>query len=239
MPIELKEKPALFVVMPVFNEEKAIAFVLDEWIPVFDKTAQHYKLYCIDDGSTDNSLSILKEYAKKFEQIEVISRENKGHGASCIQGYKEALNRKIPYVFQLDSDGQCDPLNFSNLWSMRLQYDVVYGKRVKRLDGWKRLLITKVLRILLLLFFQVNCPDANVPYRLMKTELLDTVLSKLHGEVFLANIAIAILIKKSNATHAYLPIVFRDRYGGEPSVRLEKFAGKAFELYKQLKKVGI
>ena len=47
------------------------------------------------------------------------------------------------YVFQIDSDGQCDPRYFASLWRLREQFTVVYGVRTTRDDGLARVLISR------------------------------------------------------------------------------------------------
>ena len=71
----------------------------------------------------------------------------------------------------------------------------------------------------------------------MKREVLTAEVEKIPRTFFLANIALAVLLKKSAVSHGYVPIGFRERYGGEPSVRLGKFTDKAVELMQQLEEL--
>jgi dolichol-phosphate mannosyltransferase len=169
-------------------------------------------------------------------RFEVREQSNMGHGQSCLAGYQEACRRKIPFVFQIDSDGQCDPQYFFRFWRARDSCDVIYGVRTKRDDGWRRIVASRVLRITLLMVAGVNCVDANAPYRLMRTEHLQPLLQQIPSTFFLANVALAVLLRRSSAwRHGSVPIRFRERYGGEPSVRLGKFGEKARELALQIK----
>lgn len=112
--------------------------------------------------------------------------------------------------------------------------DVIYGVRTQRDDGWRRVLASMILKIVLLAAQRVHCADANVPYRLIRTEKLLPILEKIPADFFLANVALAVLLKKSRWSHHHIPIRFRERYGGEPSVKLGKFSEKAAELVRQL-----
>lgn len=226
--------------MPVYNEEVSINKVVDEWILVLKDNVKNFVMLCIDDGSSDGTLYKLNTLRKKYgDYMDILSRENKGHGPSCIQGYNIACEQNIPFVFQIDSDGQCDPKYFSELWAKRFDYDVVYGNRVKRLDGWSRVIISKILRLFILVLFKANCVDANVPYRLMRADILKKVLSNMPEKVYLANIAVSVLFRRLQASQGVVPIVFRDRFGGEPSVKFSKFGIKAWELYKQMSALKI
>ena len=231
--------PELLVVMPVFNEQASVRKVVLEWFQEIENWTEDFCFLAINDGSTDGTEKILSRLqAQLGPRLEVLSRENRGHGQSCLQGYRTAIERKIPFVFQIDSDGQCDPQYFFRFWRERAGVDVIYGKRVSRLDGWRRTLAGRILKLTLFLFGRVRCVDANVPYRLIRTTILPDKLQKIPASFFLANVALAVLLKKDpSIRHACVPIVFRERYGGEPTVRIGKFGEKAFELISQLRRL--
>ena len=223
--------------MPVYNEEASVSRAVLEWFEEIGKTAPSFRFLVINDGSTDGTVNILKHLATQLDtRFEILDRENRGHGQSCLQGYRIAREQGIPYVFQIDSDGQCDPKYFAALWRERDHFEVVYGRRVHRDDGWRRVLASAVVRGFLLILFRINCPDANVPYRLMRTAMLGPFLDRVPKDFLLANIALAVLLKLDRSVrHGYVPIHFRERYGGEPSVGMGKFGTKAIELYRQLR----
>lgn len=232
--------PELIVIMPVFNEQASVRKVVMEWFQEIENWTENFIFLAIDDGSTDGSLGILNRLrAQLGMRFEIISRENRGHGQSCVQGYREAVNRSIPFVLQIDSDGQCDPQYFFRFWRAREQNDVIYGKRTRRDDGWRRVLASLVLKFSLLLVGWVWLVDANVPYRLMRTKILLGKLERLPADFFLANVGLAVLLRRSqDIRHQWIPIRFRERYGGEPSVKLSKFGNKALELLAQLRRIN-
>ncbi len=227
--------PQLLVVMPVFNEQAAIAKVAGEWFDTLSRQLDDFILLIIDDGSTDDTSRIIESLANEHgERIQVISRENRGHGQSCIEGYRYAIARKIPFILQIDSDGQSDPSHFHEFWNARTSEGVVYGKR-SRSDGYRRILVSKVLRLSLRWIAGVDCLDANVPYRLMATEACTAAILRIPPTINLANIALAVELRRDpSVRHRSIPIGFPPRIGGEPSVTFGKFAIKAIELFRQL-----
>jgi len=231
--------PELLIVMPVYNEQASVRKVVLEWFHELQNWTENFAILAINDGSQDDSLLILRRLAEQLgSRLQILDQANKGHGQSCLVGYREACRRKIPYVFQIDSDGQCDPQYFFRFWRDRESYDVIYGQRVKREDGWRRVLASYALRSTLLWIAQANCIDANVPYRLMRTAQLLPVLDKIPGDFHLANVALAVLLRRDTSwRQASVPIRFRERYGGEPSVRLGKFGEKARELHMQMRQL--
>ena len=75
-----------------------------------------------------------------------------------------------------------------------------------------------------------------MPYRLLRAAVLGPSLDRISKDFLLANIALAVLSKQSKeVSHGYVPIHFRDRYGGEPSVGPGKFGVKAAEWHRQLR----
>ncbi len=226
--------------MPVFNEQTAIPQVIRDWFAMLDATVSDFTLLAIDDGSTDLTQEKLEPLrATLGDRLEILTRPNRGHGQSCIQGYQIALDRAVPFILQIDSDGQSDPRHFPDFWAIRDRYDVIYGKR-KRDDGARRILASAVLRLLLRLIARVDCVDANVPYRLMRSSACATAIRSIPQDVFLANVALAVALKKDPAIrHGCSSIGFPPRQGGEPSVPFSKFAVKGLELFRQLAKAGL
>ncbi|GAB4249617.1 MAG: hypothetical protein OHK005_16420 [Candidatus Methylacidiphilales bacterium] len=231
--------PELMLVMPVYNEQASVRKVVTEWFHELENWTENFVFLAINDGSKDDTQRILERLREQLgPRMEILSRENRGHGQSCLQGYRIACERNIPWVLQIDSDGQCDPQYFFRFWRDREKFDVIYGFRAQRDDGWRRVLASWVLRGVLLATAGVWCIDANVPYRLMQTRCLPDKLRRIPPDFFLANVALAVLLRKDpSVRHGVIPIRFRERYGGEPSVRLGKFGSKAMELIVQLRRV--
>jgi len=227
------------VVMPVYNEQASAGKVVTEWFAEIEKRTQDFSFLALDDGSQDDTREVLEKLQEQFgPRLEIISRDNRGHGQTCLEGYQLALDRGVSWVFQIDSDGQCDPHYFSQVWELREQCDVIYGVRNKRDDGWRRVLASRILRLTLAITCGVNCVDANVPYRLMRTAVLRDLVDRIPADFCLANIALAVVLRRAGkAREGRVPIRFRERYGGEPSVGLGKFHNKAGELVRQLREL--
>ena len=229
-------KPELMLLMPAYNEQASVRKVVIEWFQEVANWTEHFVFFAINDGSTDDTLQILLRLREQLgNRLEVSDQANIGHGQSCLIGYLEACSRSIPFVFQIDSDGQCDPQYFFRFWRYRHKFDVIYGHRRVREYCWRRLVASYVLRATLLFTANVNCLDANVPYRLMRTNDLVTTLNLVPSSFFLANVALAVLLRREQSwRHGYIPIRFRERYGGEPSVALGSFGYRALQLRRQL-----
>lgn len=91
------------IIIPVYNVEQYLSGCLDS---VLAQTYQNFEAVCINDGSLDNSLAILEEYAQKDERIKIISQKNKGLSGARNTGLDNASG---DYIFFLDSDDYLHP----------------------------------------------------------------------------------------------------------------------------------
>lgn len=90
------------VVIPIYNVEDYLGECLDS---VTNQTLTDIEIICVNDGSTDRSLEILKEYASRDSRIIVIDQENGGHAVATNRGMKLAQGE---YLYLMDSDDIVD-----------------------------------------------------------------------------------------------------------------------------------
>ena len=97
------QNPKVSVIIPVYNSSEYIRHCLDS---LLSQTLEDIEILCVDDGSTDDSLSILEEYSRKDERVRVLTQENAGAGAARNHGLREARGK---YLSFLDSDDYFEP----------------------------------------------------------------------------------------------------------------------------------
>ena len=232
----MKQALELALIVPVYNEEEAIVSVLQEWITMLREQKLAFTVLVINDGSTDNTLALVEKFRDTTgPEIICHTQPNQGHGQSCLNGYRLAIGLGVPFIFQIDSDGQCDPIYFPALWVRRDEQPSVYGYRKQRDDGLVRIVVSGVLRHFLKVLCRTKLNDTNVPYRLYQSSVLKMEVDHIPKDFHLANIAMALLMER----HGFLeiPIGFRDRKGGEAGVKLWSFAARACQLYGNLQQL--
>ncbi len=231
--------PELAVVMPIYNESANIGSVLREWFACLNAIAPDFALFAINDGSKDNTLSILEQLKGELgPRLRVINKQNSGHGRSCREGYELALASRARWIFQIDSDGQCDPKFFPEIFRHRSTYDCVFGYRRTRGDGFGRLVITRCYRLLLWFVTGAFMRDANVPYRLIRAGAVRPVLQHVPADLDLQNIALTIALKRQTQLRwKHVPIHFRARGGGENSINYGKIAKMGFRFLRDLHRI--
>ena len=104
--------PKVSVVMPVYNVQPFLRQCLDS---VVNQTLKEIEIICVDDGSTDKSLDILKEYARKDNRITVIVQKNLHAGVARNAGLAVA---KGEYVHFLDADDWIDVDTYEKIYAV-------------------------------------------------------------------------------------------------------------------------
>ena len=104
------------IVIPVYNIEKYLRNCLDS---ILNQTFKDYEVICVDDGSKDNSLNILNEYAKKDSRFKIVSQENAGAGIARNNGLKLAQGE---YVQFLDADDYFEPTMLEEMYNKAQEF---------------------------------------------------------------------------------------------------------------------
>ena len=231
-------KDTLYIIIPAYNEEENIANVVKEWHNVVNTINKESKLVIIDDGSKDNTYNKLLKLKKKYSQLEVITKQNGGHGATVLYGYKYALNQKADYIFQTDSDGQTIATEFWQFWNERKNYNAIIGSRKQRQDGMSRIFVTKVLKMVLFCVFHTKVEDANTPFRLIEKNILKECIKDIPNDFNLSNVLLSILlIRKDQEKVKFIPITFRPRQGGINSINFKKIIKIGLEAVKDFRQI--
>lgn len=105
------------VVVPVYNVEKYLKECIDS---IINQTLEDIEIICVNDGSTDSSLEILNDYAKKDSRIIVINKSNSGYGHTMNMGLNAATGE---YVGIIESDDFADKNMFEDLYKLAKEYD--------------------------------------------------------------------------------------------------------------------
>ena len=83
------------IIIPIYNVEDYLGQCLES---IINQSYKNLEIICVNDGSTDKSLIVIKEYEKKDKRIKVISHNNKGVSATKNEGLKIATGDYITFV---------------------------------------------------------------------------------------------------------------------------------------------
>ena len=124
--------PVLSVVIPMYNEEEVLPFLVDRLRPVLDGVGETYEVVAVDDGSTDSTAVQLIALRRTWPQVRVIRlRRNSGHQAALTAGLHRARGA---YVVSIDADLQDPPEKIPEMLALARaeDLDIVYGVRADR-----------------------------------------------------------------------------------------------------------
>ena len=106
------ERPKVSVIVPVYNSSKYLRECLDS---ILNQTLKEIEVIIIDDGSTDESISIISEYEDKDDRVRALFNTNHGTGYTINQGIKLARGE---YIAEVDADDFIDPDMYEYLYSL-------------------------------------------------------------------------------------------------------------------------
>ncbi len=213
--------PELTVVVPVYNEEGAIASVLAEWAVAMERLGIDYRLAVYDDGSRDGTARILGDLGERDPRLQVARHPNRGHGPTILRGYREA---RSPWILQIDSDGEMAASHFASLWDVREGYDFLVGSRLDRVSAPVRRLVSAGSRGSVRLLLGSGVRDVNSPYRLMRRERLLPLLDLLPDDPFAPNVLLSGLAARAGLRVFETPIPHEGRRAGTGSLNVRRLA---------------
>lgn len=212
----------LYIVMPAYNEEANIEAVVDQWYPILEGKDDASRLVIADAGSSDRTHEILEDLKKTHPKLQILENTDRYHGPKLMALYQYAIDNNADYIFQTDSDGQTDPGEFEKFWEQREEYNGIFGYRPVRGDGAVRKLVEKVVCLLLKLYFKVDVPDANAPFRLMKAETLKRYIGRLPQDFNIPNIMFTTFFVRYNEKVKFEKISFKPRRAGNNNIKIGK-----------------
>ena len=135
----MKNTVLVSVVMPVFNAREYLPSAMDSLLA---QTLTDFEIVCVDDGSTDDSLTLLKTYQKQDERVRIVAQTNAGVSCARNVGLKRARGE---YVVFFDADDVAAPSYLKDLYDVAsednldiviCEYDLI---RLYRNNGTKHL----------------------------------------------------------------------------------------------------
>ena len=170
-------KKKLSIIIPVYNEENTIQAILKR-ISECKIDDIDFEIIIINDGSTDDTLKIIKENNKLFDQF-INLEKNNGKGFAIKSGLKFATG---DYIILQDADLEYDPSEYSKLLNpiINNKADVVYGSRFLGNDERRVLYFwhtvgNKFLTLLSNMLSNLNLTDMEVCYKVFKADVIKNI----------------------------------------------------------------
>jgi glycosyltransferase involved in cell wall biosynthesis len=206
-PLTARTLGGLSVIIPAYNEQQAIAEVVDEVFEVCSTQNVPFEVIVVDDGSRDQTSEVLRD-----KSLHVIRHpENRGYGAAIKTG---VLSSSHPWILIADADGTYPIAQIPRLLENVEHYDMVVGARLGK-DvhiPWIRRPAKWFLNVLANYMAQTRIPDINSGFRLIrKSSFLRYVSIFPSGFSLTTTITLALLC--NNHPVKYVPIDYYRRKG--------------------------
>lgn len=216
----VKRVPTFCVVLPMYNEEdsahKCIGGIADFISTLHSRTA----VIAVNDGSSDNTLGVLKDLATQYPNLIIVNCPNNGgYGEANRAGFRAAIDHGFDYALVMDGDGTQHPVFIEQfLRPMMLSYDFIKATRYSpfsRVEGvtFKRRFISMVGNKLAHAFIRVPITDYTNGFRAIKCTLLARMMTKEKG--FSMLIEEVVQGKKLGAKFYEVPYTLTARCKGE------------------------
>lgn len=116
------EQPKVSVILPIYNVSQYLRLALDSAVY---QTMENIEIICVNDGSTDNCLEIINEYAQNDPRVKVITGENHGYGYAMNRGLEAATGE---YIGIIEPDDFVDVNMFGDLYQIAKSNDLDFVK---------------------------------------------------------------------------------------------------------------
>ncbi|MCS6893555.1 MAG: glycosyltransferase family 2 protein [Deltaproteobacteria bacterium] len=202
-------------VIPAYNEEHRIAPTLHKCLEQFAKY-ENFEIIVVDDGSTDNTAFVVKQYSESNKKILLIQLgQNFGKGRAIQEGI---LNSKFDRVLYLDSDGSADLSKVDYILSeLDKGYDCVIGSRyLAESDAeisFHRKVCSRVFNLFVRLVFGLNFTDTQCGFKGFRSESVKPIIKNLKIFRFAFDVELIWRLDKAGAKIREIPIRWVERGG--------------------------
>ena len=173
--------PKYSIVIPLHNEQENVTDLYDRLKAVMEVNAESFEIVFVDDGSSDETFSLLRQIAGVDSRVTVVRlRRNFGQTSALAAGFDHARGE---YIIAMDGDLQHDPADIPMfLEKLAEGYDIVSGWRKQRIDNlWLRRIPSRCANWLMAKLSDVDIHDFGTTFKAYRRDILEQV--PLYGEL--------------------------------------------------------
>lgn len=216
----------LAIVIPVYNEEDSLRPLYAEIVKNLKNLTDlidSYKILFVDDGSSDDSVKVIKELAEKDPNIHaIIFRKNFGKAAALQAAFREV---EEDIIITMDADLQDDPVELRNfILKINEGYDLVSGWKYNRLDPLEKRLPSKLFNKVTCKLSGVHLHDFNCGFKAYRKEVVKAI--DVYGEY---HRYIPVLAHSKGFKIAEIKVHHNKRQFGKSKYGFERYARGLFD----------
>ena len=212
------------LVIPIYNEEANLSHLIERLRSVMQRMGKNYEIIFVDDGSRDNTLSMLKSFLI-YPEIRVVElTRNYGQHAAIFSGFSVVRG---DIVITLDADLQNPPEEIPNLVRVMEEgdYDVVGTIRKERKDSFFRTFPSRIINVVTRKITKVNMSDWGCMLRAYRRNIVDRMVNCHEHSTFIPALATYFSKKVTE-----IEVVHEARHAGESHYSLRKLINLQFDL---------
>lgn len=204
---------SITISIPAYNEANNIEVLIENVLNTISKDPNHqFYINVIDDGSTDNTPSILNKLSKEYPNITVYTHDkNEGFGLTIKEVF---MNPTSDWILFLSGDNQFPASNIPIMMTMMGDYDLILGYRNIRQDNFVRKIISFIYNKFITILAHREIKDVS-SIALVKTSLLKDVNLTSKSAFIHAEIIIKLL--NNGANFIEIPVFHNERSYGKAS----------------------
>ncbi len=217
------KKIKIYIVLPMFNEELNIGNLLHKVERMIFNSNLDISLIAVDDGSTDNTSSIVKNYSERIPIVNIIHKTNMGLGSAIRSGLLKVMELADAddIAVVMDSDDSHPPeLIMAMVQKISEGYDVVIASRFRKQSRClgvplSRKIISLAASVMMRLLFPIKgVRDYTCGYRAYRVEILQKAKSVFSDSLFdqtgfQCMVDLLLKLRKSGAVIAEVPLLLR------------------------------
>lgn len=173
------DKRDTYIIIPAYNEETRVQ-------PVIEAIAEKgFKMVIVNDGSSDNTLEVLKESQRKFpKNIHIYNHIiNRGVGMAMQTGFEAVLKYNPRFIVNIDADGQHSVDDLEKVMEPLItgRAQAVIGVRPLKDMPKSRNIANAIMNLLTRIFYGVNVSDSQTGFRALTIEALNQITINARG----------------------------------------------------------
>jgi len=212
------ESPLLSLTIPLYDEEGNVRSVTTDILAVFRNAGVPLQLILVDNGSHDSTRAVVEELEANHAEVHgVYLNHNQGYGGGILAGIAEASSEAevLGYMW---GDGQIEGSDVIRVYRRMVseKVDLAKARRVQRIDGWRRALISRCYNTLTLWLFHITSPDTNGCPKMFTRESWELLHPKSTDWFLDAELMIGVAEK--GLRHAEVDVIGKARHSGQSKV---------------------
>jgi len=199
---------------PAYRDEATVAPLANLLDKVLGEHCEEHEIIVVDDASPDRAGEIADQLAAENPRIRVVHHPtNRGYGQALMSGMRAA---RLPWIGFTDGDMQYDVRELPRfIDKTRDGYDVVVGRKVRRVEGWKRTVTSYAYNVAVRACFGLGLHDTDCAFKLMHRSVVDGFEpSTAYAEAFVL-VEAFYKAKRRGARIAEVPVSHHERVAGE------------------------